>query len=75
MGMEDVNRMPSADCGSAARRKEETTLAINTIAREIIGLRTLAVRGHDSLDFHDLSVNTIRRALEAAYEAGRKSPR
>ena len=47
--------------------------AINRIAREVLGLETLEARNMDSLDFHDLSVWSIKEALERAYEAGRKS--
>ena len=47
--------------------------AIDRIAREILGLETLARRNSDSLDFHDLSVWEIKRALEAAYIAGVKA--
>ena len=43
---------------------------LDRIARDILGLETLATRHADSLDFHDLAVWTIRNALLAAYEAG-----
>lgn len=46
---------------------------INKIAREILDLETLETRNSDSLDFHDLAVWEIRKALEAAYRAGRES--
>jgi hypothetical protein len=48
---------------------------IKSIARSILGLETLQLRGRDRLDFHDLSVSRIKRALEAAFEAGRQSRR
>lgn len=41
------------------------------IAARVLGIATLAIQNSDSLDFHDLSVWSIREALEAAYEAGR----
>ena len=44
---------------------------LETIARQILHIPTLATRGRDALDFHELSVHQIKRALEAAYEAGR----
>lgn len=47
-------------------------IAINRIAREVLGLETLQSRKLDSLDFHDLAVWVIQEALEKAYEAGRK---
>jgi len=44
---------------------------IEQIAREHLGLATLATRGSDSLDFHEHSVGSIRDALRAAYAAGK----
>lgn len=46
---------------------------IDEIAREILGLETLETRHSDSLDFHDMGVWSIRKALETAYKAGRES--
>ena len=55
----------------------EATLGVDTllelIAKEELGLKTLATRNSDSLDFHDLSVWQIRTALRRAYQAGRNS--
>ena len=48
---------------------------IEKIAREVLDLETLETRKMDSLDFHDLAVWEIRKALEAAYEAGRQAAR
>ena len=36
-------------------------------------MKTLSERQNDSLDFYDLSVGSIERALNAAYEAGIKA--
>lgn len=44
---------------------------IEAIARRECDVETLETRGNDSLDFHDISVWELRKALEAAYEAGR----
>jgi hypothetical protein len=41
------------------------------LARKHFNVKTLDVRGRDHLDFHDVSVESIRRALVAAYEAGK----
>ncbi len=46
---------------------------IERIAREALGIRTLATQGRDAEDFHDVAVWTIKAALERAYEAGRKA--
>ncbi|HQR97561.1 MULTISPECIES: hypothetical protein [unclassified Polaromonas] len=44
---------------------------LERIAREQLGLETLIARRSDSLDFHDLAVWSIEKALQAAYAAGR----
>ena len=48
---------------------------IRLIANDVLGIETLDTRKSDGLDFHDLAVWQIRKALEAAYEAGRKAAR
>ena len=46
---------------------------LTEIAKQEFGLDTLETRKSDSLDFHDCAVWEIKAALEAAYEAGKKS--
>lgn len=58
-------RIPQRD----ARRHR----AIVEVAARHLGLDTLDERASDRLDFHDLSVGSIRAALEAAYAAGAAS--
>jgi len=41
------------------------------IAARILGVQNLATQNRDALDFHELAVWNIQRALESAYEAGR----
>lgn len=43
---------------------------LERIARETLGLDTLATRRSDGLDFHDLAVWSIEKALQAAYASG-----
>ena len=38
-----------------------------------LGFETIDTRNSDSLDFCDVHVANLRRALEAAYEAGRQA--
>lgn len=38
--------------------------------RKELGLETLQTRGRDALDFHSLSVASIRAAIEIAFNAG-----
>lgn len=45
---------------------------VERIAKEILWVETLDVRNNDRLDFHELSVGSLRAALNAAYEAGFK---
>jgi hypothetical protein len=40
------------------------------ISADILGIETLEERNSDSLDFHEVSVWSIKRALEAAYKTG-----
>ncbi len=40
------------------------------IAREELGIEILAVRGLDSLDFHDVYVAAVQKALDRAFQAG-----
>lgn len=49
---------------------DQAAEAADQIAAEILNIRTLEDRGRDRLDFHDLHVANIRRALEAAFNAG-----
>jgi len=37
----------------------------------VLGIETLEARKSDDLDFHDLAVWSIEKALKVAYEAGR----
>ncbi|MBL8236466.1 MAG: hypothetical protein JNM66_03550 [Bryobacterales bacterium] len=50
---------------------DEMNQTIAEIAARILGVETLATQNRDALDFHELAVWNIQRALEAAYEAGR----
>ena len=55
---------------------EMTTLSqdfdrlIEQIAKKHINLETLKTRNSDSLDFHNVSVSSIKKALEEAFIAG-----
>ncbi len=43
---------------------------LRAIAESVLDMETLETRLSDSLDFHDLSVWSVKAALEAAYLAG-----
>jgi len=42
-------------------------------AAAMLDLDTLETRNHDALDFHDISVESIRRVIEMAYAAGKNA--
>ena len=52
-------------------KDEELNKIISDIARKELHLETLETRNSDQLDFHDLSAESVKRALIAAFEAGR----
>ena len=43
------------------------------IAKKVLSIETLETRKMDSLDFHDVAVWQVKKALEAAYQAGAAS--
>ncbi len=58
------------------KRAKRTTKRIDkileTIAQDELQIPTLKERKMDALDFHEVCVWSLREALLAAYEAGRK---
>ena len=48
----------------------KTNALLTRIAQTTLHIDTLESRGSDRLDFHDVSVQSMREALEAAYNAG-----
>lgn len=61
---------PSLRLLPAAAPAADLTSVLEQIAREELGIETLATRQSDALDFHDVSVAGLRRALAAAFHAG-----
>ncbi len=55
------------------RQQEKLNALLTEIAKEELLVETLETRWSDNLDFYDVSVWGIKRALERAYEAGRQS--
>lgn len=45
------------------------------IAQNTLGIQTLQPQGSDRLDFHEVSVERLYDALEAAYRAGAEQAR
>ncbi len=55
------------------RQQEKLNALLTAIAQEELLVDTLETRMSDNLDFYDVSVWGIKRALERAYEAGQQS--
>ena len=55
------------------RQQEKLNALLTAIAQEELLVETLETRMNDNLDFYDVSVWGIKRALERAYEAGQRS--
>lgn len=53
-------------------KMDESSKIISEIAARFLDIETIETRNSDRLDFYDLSVSSIKAALEAAFEAGRK---
>lgn len=60
---------------AAKHPRASTDATIQAIARDLLGIETLETRHSDGLDFHDLAIWQIRKALTAAFEAGQQTPR
>lgn len=54
-------------------QQEKLNTLLTAIAQEELLIETLETRMSDNLDFYDVSVWGIKRALERAYEAGQQS--
>lgn len=66
---------PHLGCLGRFPRTAKPTKAelISLIAEKHLRIETLETRNADGLDFHDVAVWSIKDALEAAFEAGRKA--
>jgi hypothetical protein len=55
---------------NAGNNMSKTNALLTRIAQTKLRIETLETRGSDRLDFHDMSVESLREALKAAYNAG-----
>ena len=63
--------MPKTTPQTTRRNTAQTLDALLTrIAQEHLFIDTLETRNSDSMDFHDVSVWSVKEALLAAYQAG-----
>lgn len=55
------------------QQAKTTGVLFEEIAHNILSIETLITRNSDSLDFHEVSIWSLRDALCLAYEAGSQS--
>lgn len=53
-----------------AKKNQATDETFTKLAKEFLQIETLETRNSDSLDFKDVSVWSVKAALEAAYSLG-----
>jgi len=58
-------QQPAPDAAKATRKQ-----ALHAIARNLLDIESLAPQGRDHLDFHEIHVSLLRRAMEEAWKAG-----
>ena len=61
--------------GHWVRRDPYRDEVVRNIARDLLFIATLETRNSDQLDFHEVAVWQVRKALEAAFAAGRSTSR
>ena len=64
-------RSRASDCNQQVAVDAE----LAAIARRVLRIPTLADRGSDRLDFHEVGVHSLREALRLAYQAGQNAER
>lgn len=52
--------------------KTDPKRVIEQISRNILNIPTLKSRGSDEKDFHEVGVTDVQRALQMAFDAGKK---
>ena len=61
-----TKKQPTPGAAKAPTRKQ----TLDAIARNLLDIESLAPQGRDHLDFHDIHVSLLRRAMKEAWKAG-----
>lgn len=64
-----ISKIASPSEGPAINTDEE----LENIARDVLGIKTLKVRNMDDLDFYEVHVANLKKALQQAFQAGQLS--
>ncbi len=60
-----TSQQPASGAAKATRKQ-----MLDVIARELLDIESLTPQGRDQLDFHEIHVSLLRRAMEEAWKAG-----
>jgi hypothetical protein len=59
-------QQPTPGAAKAPTRKQ----TLDAIARNLLDIESLTPQGRDRLDFHEIHVSLLRRAMEESWKAG-----
>jgi|GEM_PF-3039224 len=60
-----TSERPTSGVAKATRRQ-----VLDEIARKLLDIESLTPQGRDRLDFHEIHVSRLQRAMEEAWKAG-----
>jgi hypothetical protein len=60
-------QQPTATSSAAKATRKQ---ALDAIAHNLLDIESLTPQGRDRLDFHEIHVSLLRRAMEEAWKAG-----
>ena len=60
-----TSQQPTSGAAKATRKQ-----VLDEIARKLLDIESLTPQGRDRLDFHDIHVSLLQRAMEEAWKAG-----
>jgi hypothetical protein len=72
-GKPDISKTRAPQGMTPDEQRAHLEKTFDEAAKKHLGIDTLKTRGSDSLDFHDVSVGGVKRALEHAYKAGQEA--
>lgn len=73
MNSSDMRKLMNVLTENVEPLTESNDQVFANIAKQYLHIDTLETQKSDELDFHDLAVWSIKSALQAAYDAGKKS--
>jgi hypothetical protein len=68
--MKHTTRKTSKQQPTPGAAKSTRKQALDAIAHNLLDIESLTPQGRDRLDFHEIHVSLLRRAMEEAWKAG-----